>query len=73
LGAAPLQIVRRGEEVAGKVEGRWRPVCLESDAVSPCDVGEPVGGILPADEDDAFDFRPDRRQRRADTVAAVEQ
>lgn len=39
----------------------------------PRDAGEPAGCVDPADEDDPFDFRPERRQRRADTVAAIEQ
>ena len=63
----------RGEEIVGEVEGIRRPVRLETYAVLPRDIGKPVGDIRPAGENNAFDFRADRRQRGADIVAAVEE
>ena len=73
LGASPLEIFLRSEEILAEVEGVRRPFRLETDAVLPRDIGKTVGDIRAAGEDDTFHFRSDRRQRSADIVAAVEE
>ena len=72
LGASPHEIFLRSEEILGEVEGCRRPFRLETNAVLPRDIGKPASHIGAAGEDDTFHFRSDRRQRRADIVAAVE-
>lgn len=38
-----------------------------------CEIGKTAGDVHPAGKNHAFDLRADRRQRRADAVATIEQ
>jgi hypothetical protein len=63
----------RGEEIIAEVERARRVLGLEPHAVLPRDIGEAAGDVRAASKDDALDLGPDRRQRGADIVAAIEQ
>ena len=71
-GATLFDVFRRGKEILDQVKHCGRPFRFETDVMLLRDVGKTAGHICTAGEDNPFDFRSDRRERRADIVAAIE-
>jgi hypothetical protein len=71
--ATPLDLFGRRKEILGKINRAAFAVRFKTHPVPTGDVGESAGDISPADEDDAFDLRPDRGKRRPGAVAAIEE
>jgi hypothetical protein len=72
LGAAPLQILLRGEEILDQIESHRRTSCFDAHAMLARNIGKAAGDVRPTCEDDAFDLGADSCQHSTDVVAAIE-
>lgn len=72
LGASPLDFFRRSKKVLDEVHRRGGPLRLEPQTSLPRHIRQAAAWLRAAGENNAFHFRPDRRQRRTGIAAAIE-